>query len=214
GDARSDVLWSILADRWCRWGSCLLGREDSVTVDWLVRRMRKLPTVIALDGLDEFFTNNRGFGIFEMRELLRYLGHEFSGNRRRSLVIGVPPSQHGIHSLATDRNHIFEILRPTVAQAIEHFPGSARLLEQVKDESVRRTLLTPLILTRIGARAGRLGDFSSLMPAEVIAHALLAIVEESHLAHILDGEGRHTEPEQWIMSLMLVGLVFYRDFLG
>jgi hypothetical protein len=143
--------------------------------------------------------------------MLQHLAATFGGNRRFAIVLGVRSTQYGIQSLASDAN-VFEVVRPTVAQAYARFPDLAALLDAIPDPSVRELLLTPLVLAWIGPRARRLSDRSCWSRAGVIGQALVAIVEASHLTDFAGGV--HPDVEHWLTALMLVGWILYVGFLG
>ncbi|HEU4406904.1 MAG TPA: serine/threonine-protein kinase [Polyangiaceae bacterium] len=217
---RGRLLLTTILRRWCDWANALLSaygplrRGDLVTSAWLETRVRDLPTVLVLDGVDEFLTNNAGVGLSEFREMLQHITSEFSHNGDLVVVLGVRSSQPGIRMLASSTNHIFEILHLTTAQAQERFPGIARLLGSVADPDVRRLLLTPLLLSWLGPRSTTLTERSLQTPAEVIEQALLAIIEESHLTDIHDADEQSTDADRWMDAVTLVGWIFQSKLRG
>ncbi|HVE87232.1 MAG TPA: serine/threonine-protein kinase, partial [Myxococcales bacterium] len=206
---RGRLLFHLLVERWCRRASIQAGR--TLDAELLLERFKRLPTVLALDGVDELFGNNRGIGPSEFRDLLQFAAFEHAGNPDFSLVLGVRSSQPGVRTFASSTNHVFEVLRLNPAQLAERFPATAPLLRLIPDPRARKLLLTPLVAAWLGPRADRLAQRSLRTSAQVVEQALQAIIEESHLSEAFADAGLLTDAQQWMDALMLVAwLVFSR----
>ena len=79
--AKGDLLHDLLFDWWCSWvgGSTFQG---AVRRDWLAEQMRSRPTLVILDGVDEFFTNNPAYGPADVRQMIELI--QIPGTARTS----------------------------------------------------------------------------------------------------------------------------------
>jgi hypothetical protein len=147
---RGQLLFNVLSQRWCEWVSNQLTFPGAVGPEWLARRLATLPTALLFDGVDEFLANNQALGISDVREMLHWLSREFADNARLSFALGVRSSQPGLRALASDTDHILEILPLTVEQACERFPSVGSVLKHIQNPGARKLLLTPLVLAWLG----------------------------------------------------------------
>jgi hypothetical protein len=176
--------------------------------------MRREPTVLILDGVDEFLMNHPRLGISDLRQMLSSISSECFANTRLVVFLGVRSSQPGLSTITSEQGQAHEILRLTVAQAGAHFPGTQEWVRSVRNPELKKLLLTPLLLAQLDPQAGgSLVDGTSTR-AGIIQVALTKIVTSSGLCELADERGHLTEPSQWIYALMFIAWRMFSRFRG
>jgi DNA-binding winged helix-turn-helix (wHTH) protein/energy-coupling factor transporter ATP-binding protein EcfA2 len=210
---RGEALFGALLARWCTWAE---GAQPAkiITPEYVLFRLANRPSVVLLDGVDEFLTNNPSFGIGEIRDLLTYLNVVLAGGGHLSIVLGVRNSLPAFRTLASGIRNTFEIKRLSQNQATRWFPETAQLLAAVTDPEVRGLILTPLVLRWIGPRVGRLPAAATFAVTPLLDAALHAIVEESRLVDLRVASGAAYEYDDWLGALQVIAWIFFAGFKG
>jgi serine/threonine protein kinase len=209
-DRRGRILHDVILDWWCDWFNDIT-YNDAIAIDWIRARLRSEPTVLILDGIDEFIANNPTLRISDFQQLLAFLGAEYRQNSWLTVVLGVRSTQPGLPMLGSSR--IREILRLTPAQAMREFPQSSPWLATASEAAIRKLLLTPLILAQLNTRRPPSGHGTTTR-GEVILLALTTIIEQSDLCGKLDERGQPIDAQRWIDALMAVGWCLFRRLRG
>jgi energy-coupling factor transporter ATP-binding protein EcfA2 len=162
GDASS--LWSTLSTYWCCWATRLSGGSP-FDYGWIEGRLRREPTVLILDGLDEFLQDVGAVDFNDFIEMVRLLKARFSDNDALRIVVGVRNSQLGYQRIAESRREILEIKTLERAQAVDFVretQGDSRgaileeVLARIRDPALFELVYTPMILELIGPQLERL----------------------------------------------------------
>jgi hypothetical protein len=197
-------LWLRIAQHWC--GVANDARSpDLMSVPWLVEKLKGRAIALILDSLDEFLTNNGEVGMSAFRELLRELSRSYGGNHRLTVLVGVRSSQPGLESLATDSNHLFEVLRMTLSQAVRFFPEAAAAMDGLESRDLQRLLLTPLILAQLGPRVREFRNRPPQTKSDLMGLALKAVIERSGLLEL-------HEADAWVAALSVVAWIYYSQY--
>lgn len=210
---KGEMLHDLLLDWWCHWLESFT-YAGAMRRDWLVRRLQTEPTLVILDGADEFLTNHPALGPADVRMLLHYMATSYAQNQRLSIVLGVRSSQPSLLSMASGSRYVYEILRLTPAQAETYFPAARDWVTSIQDAQVKGLLLTPLLLAHLDSRVSLPVPNQPATRAEILERVLLTIVEQSGLPRLLRPGQEPAESAQWVLALMLVAWRLFARLRG
>jgi serine/threonine protein kinase len=210
---KGEMLHDLLLDWWCHWFEGIT-YKGAMRRDWLVRRLQTEPTLVILDGVDEFLTNHPALGPADVRMLLHYMTTSYAQNQRLSIVLGVRSSQPSLLSLASGSRYVYEILRLTPAQAETYFPAARDWVTSIQDAQVKGLLLTPLLLAHLDSRVSLPVADQPATRAEILERVLLTIVEQSGLPRLLRSGHEPADSAQWVLALMLVAWRLFARIRG
>ena len=185
-----------------------LPRVDS---QWLHHHLQAAPTLLILDGVDEFFTNNPGIGLDRFTRMLREIEQKYADASGLVVLLGVRNEQEGIDRFPTDPRHVFRIPPLTVDDAEDLWPGAKAWLEGIDEPDLLELLLKPLILTQLGPRFRELDPAKLNTRSAIHEAALNAIIHKSNLRDQLDATGQPIGAEGWKNALMAVAAAFHSD---
>lgn len=200
---KGELLHDLLLDWWCHWSGNIT-YQGAMRRDWLVRRLQTEPTLVILDGADEFLTNHPALGPADVQMLLHYMTTSYAQNQRLSIVLGVRSSQPSLLSMASGARYVYEILRLTPTQAETYFPAARDWVTSIHDAQVQSLLLTPLLLAHLDSRVSRPVPDHPATRTEILERVLLTIVEQSGLPRLLRPDHAPADSAQWVLALMLV----------
>jgi serine/threonine protein kinase len=210
---KGELLLDLLLDWWCHWSGNVT-YQDAVPRDWLERRLQSEPTVVILDGADEFLTNHPALGPADVQMLLHHITTTYAQNSRLSIVLGVRSSQPSLLSMASGARYVYEILRLTPAQAETYFPAARDWVTGIHDAQVKGLLLTPLLLAHLDSRVSRPAPGHPATRTEILERVLLTIVEQSGLPRLLRPDHAPADAAQWVVALMLVAWRMFARLRG
>ncbi|HET7504366.1 MAG TPA: serine/threonine-protein kinase [Kofleriaceae bacterium] len=210
---KGEMLHDLVLDWWCQWASGMTFR-GAMQRDWVVGRLSSEPTVLILDGADEFLTNHPALGPADFRMLLHYIAQAYAQNPRMSVIVGVRSSQPSLLSMASASRYVYEILRLTPAQAETYFPAARDWVTSVHDAQARSLLLTPLLLAHLDSRIARPLPDQRATRAEILERVLLTIIERSGLPRLLGADHEPVDATQWVLALMLVAWRMFARIRG
>jgi hypothetical protein len=212
-EAADNLLRHLLA-YWCTWVSGL-AEENQITIEWLDDWLQKHPSVLILDGLDEFFVNNVGIDSELIGRVLNSYGRRLRSKpdaaHTHTAVLAIRNSYPGHTHFATRAAYFFIIEKLTTEQAILLYPEMEEALWRLQGTSVLAVLLTPLILSWLGPRGGRLKAEALENKSVVMRLALDAIIEESYVGDALNGIINMSSAST---MLSIIGWLFFRDNKG
>jgi hypothetical protein len=210
------LLWHLLG-YWCSWIS-ELGEVDLVTIGWLRNWLRKNPSVLILDGLDEFFINNIGIDSELITAMLTSFGStlrdETTAIKSHTALLAVRNSYPGHDQFASRATYVFLIEKLTDVQALLIYPEMKEVLQGLRGTATLSVLLTPLIISCLGPRAKELSAELLQTKSVVMRHALDAIIDESHLGSHLVSLFGAINMSDMRTTLTIVGWLFFRDNKG
>jgi serine/threonine protein kinase len=211
--SKGEYLLERLLDWWCRWAASLTVK-DVVSRAWIEDRLASDPTLLVLDGVDEFLTNNPSYGPADVKQMLAHLRARCANNHELCVILGVRSTQPSLLSLASEPSHVYEILRLTNAQVQAFFPGARAWMDDISDAQLKRLLLTPLLLVQLDARVSRptLGEVTTR--SEVLERVLLTVIEQSGLDMLPRPNLGPARPAQWVLALMLVAWRMFARLRG
>jgi serine/threonine protein kinase len=210
---KGELLHDLLLDWWCQWSGNVT-YQGAMRRDWLVRRLQTEPTLVILDGADEFLTNHPALGPADVRMLLHYMTTSYAQNQRLSIVLGVRSSQPSLLSLASGARYVYEILRLTPTQADTYFPAARDWVASIHDAQVKGLLMTPLLLAHLDSRVSRPAADQPATRTEILERVLLTIVEQSGLPRLLRPDHAPADSAQWVLALMLVAWRMFARIRG
>jgi len=206
-----------LLEYWCIWVSGLAA-ENQITIEWLQDWLREHPSVLILDGLDEFFINNVGIDSEMIGAMLSRYGRTLQDRpnaiRTHTAVLAIRDSYPGHTHFATRTTYVFLIEKLTSAQAISIYPDMRDVLHRLRGTSTLSVLLTPLILSWLGPRGKELKAESLENKSVVMRHALNAIIDESHVGAALNSSFGIINLSNALIMLSIIGWLFFRDNKG
>jgi len=194
-----------------------------IGADWIGDRLKE-PTVLILDGIDDFLSKHPRVTLAHLSQMLDKLRTEHGTEHRLTVILGARSSQPGLRGLVLDPwEDAREILRLSPAQADRYFPGIAEVIARVSSRRLRDLLLTPLILSKLwpgieepsASRLSRLSRLSSLRTRSgIMEEALRAIFIKRNLPRGTGADGNPFEIEAWLDAAMLVAWRFFLGFRG
>ena len=211
-DRRGQVIHDFLLEWWCDWVSDATFARALVS-DWLKARLRSEPVMLIFDGIDEFIADHPTLGMGDFQQLVAFLGAEYRKNGWLTTVLGVRSTQPGLPLLASNSNHLREVLRLNTAQVTQQFPAASGWIAASGDAPLTKLLSTPLILVQLNARRPS-GSQRPSTNDEVILLALTTIIEQSGLCGRLDEHGQPIDAQRWIDALMAAAWCMFRRLRG
>ncbi|MBN9118206.1 MAG: ATP-binding protein [Planctomycetes bacterium] len=184
-----------------------------IGADWLAARLAR-PTVLILDGIDDFLTKHPRIELAHFIQMLDDLTREHGTNRRLTLLLGARSSQPGLLDLVPNHGDIVEILRLSLTQAERFFPGAGAVLSGVKSHRLNHLLLTPLILSEIGPKIAQIPAASLRTRSGIMEEALKAIFDKRDIPRGKGADGSPFLIDAWLDAAMLVAWRFYQGFRG
>jgi len=219
-NSTSATPWELLGVKWCeRLGELLSldatsaglpgagARDPAPTFAWLDRLLRTSAVTLIFDGVDEFVTNHDGVTMSDMHALAVSLQQRYQANTRLVIVFGVRSSQPRAESLATSRGNVYEVRRLTEEEALSLFPAAAQVFARLQSDRVRRLLLAPLVLSKLGPRLEGVTDQALNSRSGIMQAALEAIVERMLRKH-------GGKPLEMAMCVLALSLVAWRVFVN
>ena len=217
-------FWQSLIDSWCKWVNRLVPTMDQnaklkMSSEWLHFRHAEYPSVIVLDGVDEFLIRYRSVvRLAHLQALLKAVEDRYRFNPSFTVLLAIRSGQPGLHELVSRNEDLFEITRLSPEQADSLYPGVKNVLSMLPDNSILRDLLcTPLLLPRLGPRIKAATEGDTLQQllgkltsrAEIIQFALNTLIEESGLQSLQDGSAT---TENVADALTVIGWIFFVHF--
>jgi hypothetical protein len=221
------ILWDFIRSYWCDWANDLIRTSLEITEadaaavkhitwlspEWMGEQLARHPSVLILDGVDEFLANNPTIEVTDLVNLLDWLESTYSKNGRLSILLGVRKSLPTLNVLFRSRNDVFEVLPLSIKQANLLFPGAKDLIDRVGASSAR-LILTPLILVQLGPRINELHDHLLRTRAGILDQAVEALIDRGNLsAGIPPGQAGRTIVD-WKDALTVIAWAFFVDNLG
>ena len=207
--------WTLLRDHWLAWANKLFESEDTdldtssmLEPDWFDARLQHAPTVLVLDGVDEFLINNAPLSLEQLLTVIsavKDLGHSNTG---LSIVLGVRSSLPEIGRLVDSERDIFRIGSLTAPQATEMFGVRKNSLERLP-ANIQKMVLTPLILKQIGGDLDTLVSHERVTREEVIRLSLEAILQKSKIPDRVIDDQVGAPLDAWMTALALMGSRFF-----
>lgn len=184
-----------------------------LTRTWLESRAVGGLIKVILDGIDEFLVNHSSSLSVQSISQLLQIFEAPSRNNRTQCVLAARNTLPAIAELSSDRDDVYEIrpLSEDTAEAL--FPGTRDLLQGLA-ENLRRLLLSPLVLVRLGPRAAQMRKGLLNSRAAILRKALEALIEESELTRIANQVIGSRQRDEWMQALTLAAWALYRDSLG
>jgi hypothetical protein len=190
------VKWLELANERLHSGIVLGEEHRHVTNSWLRYRLRNEPTVLILDGVDEFLSQHRNITMQDFRDALRVICDQ-SREGEITILLGARETLLGFESLADD-NSIIRIAGLSIDTAGALLPGLAGRI-QALDPADREAILTPLVLTAL-SKAQHLPDQASA--TTIIFEAMESLINWTQVDKKIGG----------LAPLALFGWAFYKRF--
>jgi nucleoside phosphorylase len=184
-----------------------------LTPEWAEGRPYAGPVKIILDGVDEFIVNNPPLTVETISQLLRAF-EEPSQNDRIQWLLAARSTLPAVAELSRHRDDAYEISPLSEEAAEELFPGTRSLLSGLRDESLRRLLLSPLVLVRLGPYASRMTHGALNSRSAILRHAIEALIEQSQLPRLGEHSAKGFPLDEWTQALALAAWVLYRDNRG
>jgi nucleoside phosphorylase len=189
------------------------GVSALLTPAWVEGRVLTGQTKIILDGLDEFLVNHSTLPVDALARWLDLFAQS-SQRARTQCLLAVRNTLPGASELLRHRDDAYEIRHLSARAAEKMFPGTRILLKEMPDDNLRRLLLTPLVLVRLGPRASFMQQGLLNTRAAILRQALEAIIAESQLLQINGASIGGKRPDSWLQALALVAWALYRDSRG
>jgi hypothetical protein len=180
------------------------------TESWNEGRVLDGQAKIILDGVDEFLVNHSSLTLATIRELLRFF-EQSPQSPRIQCLLAVSNALPGAAKLSRHSVDAFEICTLSASVAEAMFPGAEDLLKVISDTRLRRLILSPLVLVRLGPTAASLRQGSLDTRAAILRRALEAVIEQSALRF---DEGAGSPVGAWLQALALTAWMLYRDSRG
>lgn len=171
-EERAASPWGVLKEYWCNWAKDLVKGEmkkagwpeekletiPTFHKEWLEERMKLSPTVLLMDGVDDFLFRNEKINLSQhLRLMLRQIEDAHPNNRFLHVVLGVRNAQPNLSDLATEPDRdVFGILPLSEEQAEHLYPGTADVLKKIPDTRMRDWILTPILLNRLGPKISKI----------------------------------------------------------
>ncbi len=210
---KGEMLHDLIVAWWAGWAGSITYKSAG-RAEWLMERLRSEPTLLILDGVDEFLTNHPSFGPADVRQMLHHMRTSYGENQQLTILLGIRSSQPSLTSLASETSHLYEILRLTDAQADTFFPAAREWMSGISDAQVKRLLLTPLLLAQLDSRVSRPAPGQVTTRAQVLENVLSTIVEQSGLSQLARPGHEPATPSQWVLALMLVAWRMFARLRG
>ena len=217
--------WDFFCEFYCKEASALIQEEggvgevrprsDRLTAEWLEERCMRKPTVLILDGVDDFLMNHPMLGLDDIEALVQSIQTLFQVNGDLLIVLGMRSSHPGMRALAFSGT-LYEIGRLTMDQAEAHFPGARAAVQQVSSESARELLLTPLILSKFThifrSETPMFGDDRAEIFERTLREIIVCsgILSSPAIKQAAAGQGNLSAI--LLDCLMILGWVYYREF--
>lgn len=207
-DAREEVAFAGITPcdsilEWKRLGAL-------VTPAWIQSLITTQSAEIILDSVDEFLVNNSSITVVTIAELLEFL-EELPPSSHTHCILGARNTLPALAELSRNTTGAHEIypLDESAAEAL--FPGTRELLGRLHDPSLRRLVLSPLVLIRLGPSVKLLHHGLLSTRVAIFSQALNALLDQSLPVH---GKSSPGGLPGWIQALMLTAWTLYRDNLG
>lgn len=198
------------ADRGSREVDAWQSAATLVTPEWVQSCLSGELVTLIMDGVDEFLANHNTLTVESVSQLLRGLD-ESSEKQKTQCILAIRNTLPAIAELSHHRDDNYEIAPLSETAAEELFPGTRELLEGFNDPNLRRLILSPLVLVRLGPRAELIRQKSLNTRASILRHALEALIEESKLSRL---RGHAIPLHAWVEALDVVAWIIFRDNLG
>lgn len=207
-------IWRSLVVKWIAWINALTA-SSSFTEEWFERRLQREPTVIILDGVDEFIMNNPRIMPEDFRQLIDLLRRKYRGESKVSLVLGIRAEVAIFHLLQDVADRVLSINDLDETEAERNFPDAYKTISRLRqnwsaiEKDAARILRTPLVLAALEGAALEPGELPAKPTrSRVFALALKAVIKKSKLNEKpITGFGV-SSIRDWSNSLMVVAMVF------
>lgn len=214
-------VWRLLSERWGAWVSDLLvseaneeevHRPELISIDqtWIQEQLRRSPTTLILDSVDEFMLNHPHLSLTDFASLLRFLQTEFSENSQLLIIVAIRTSARDVTLITESESQVLTLRGMAVSEASAIFPSAMSSVGHASDAAVQRLMLTPLILSALEKSDLELKPEAYLNRAALIHAALGAIIASMKRAWT----GKPYSTSNWINALSLVAWLQYRDLRG
>jgi hypothetical protein len=233
------ALWDVLATNWVERASELIigdirpipspgparHERTGISRQWLNSRLLQYPTLLLLDGVDEFLANHPTIRVDDFGRMLSTMRRIYQSNSRLRILLCIRSSLPGLEALADVEQDIFEILPMTPEQLLRNFPDASVLLTLERQsgnggagsraDDLASFVRTPLIASRIGRRAANVMDSDALNRSQITEWALKTIVEKSRIVAFPPMERGTTQTtDVWLDVLMLIAWRYFVSFKG
>jgi hypothetical protein len=181
--------------------------------DWLNDRLHRLDTVLLIDGIDDFLTNNLQVELDDVSGLFDDIRKEFASNHGLTLILVARSSQVGLSELVPSADNTVEILRLSLEQAERIGSGIGGIIGKIRDERLAELLLTPLILSELGVKisGGEIVADHLRAGSDIMEHALRAIMEKKELDKTINRRGAPIPLDVYLDAAMLIAAGYYRQ---
>lgn len=202
--------WAVIRDWWCSWTSWLIGEmvenlnhfkvpgldrgataaavRPVISPKWLDEQIRRFPTTVILDGVDEFIGNHDHEQVAELIDQITQLGGD---NRRLTVIMGVRNGQPGRDAFGGTQD-VIEVRPATLAQAEQAFPGASNLSLRVQNPKLRDLLLSPIFLVLLTSPDTQVADADLTTAASITNKALDVLI-----ARMFDAAADNAPPKHW-----------------
>jgi hypothetical protein len=204
GKLSGSGIWAQLCEKWLELANERLHagivpgeQHRHITYSWLRYRLRNEPTVLILDGVDEFLSQHRNISMQDFRDALSTICDQ-SQEGEITILLGARETLLGFDTLATDDNSIIRIARLSINAAGAILPGLAGRI-QALEKADREAILTPLVLTALSKAQNLPAHASSTI---IIYEAMESLINWNQVNKRIDG----------LIPLALVGWTFYKRF--
>ena len=210
-DPREEMVFGgeLVSEKIQRWEAA----ADLITPGWVVERGFYGPSKVIFDGTDEFLTNHPSLTVETMSQLLTEL-ESSSRDGANQCFVAARSTLPAVEELSRHRDDVYEITPLSEGDAESLFPGSTSVLQGVEDTKLRRLLLTPLVLLRLGPNVSRVKPQGLDSRATILRYALNALIEQSQLTARETASRESASLEAWSQALALTAWIFYRDSKG
>lgn len=203
--------WQAMWRWWLQWARTLhpdMGCDEA----WLEQRFRNRAATVILDGLDDFLLNHPLIGLSSIVTMLNDALQRYAENARLTVIIAIRSNFHGLDRLTDAPNHIYEILRLSIAQSKQLYPSCGELIDQIQDRELLDFILTPLILSKYEPDPRLKSSGQGLTRARIMQQTLRAILERGQLVGFTGKYEKNVEIDQLALALTLIAwLFFYRS---
>lgn len=182
--------------------------------EWLSLYCQTGKALILIDGVDEFLANNALITLSDLQALMKQTisQHPLAGTMHIVFTFRSGNAQLG--DLASSAADVFEIDRLSVDLASQFFSLTQESLDRINDPNLKSLILTPLILSRIGATLLRFGPGELSSRSAIFETALRQVVEQSHLSFAPSSAGTTFQTTAWLEALTLVAWRFFEGLRG